>query len=379
MQISRTGRHMPEATFIVQFTEFHGFIVKQRYPSNLTLTEKMLNLIYLEQQKEKKEELILSEIEGMRIASYSSALYPGWMVCSVLNAEEDFDLLHNNLAGSGRLILALISVDPDSFSLEEIIEKGSTLKDLAEEQKLAEVFLTPSSALLLERMQEEGIEKAAKLSIWLRTQVQNDQVDLREAMAPLMDTGAVKVEMLGKTSEMVFLVKDIFGHREAPVDSYLKTKEILPSIASRYQEFLADFFSPPPPNKGYNPTFKVDDPNSPIMEDREKISQILADRVQYMVLNSLREQPLSVDDISQKTSLPEQVVQKILFNLEAAKVVIRFQEENLWALLTNPRMEAFLPEYILPIIAKKLSEKEISPAAAQRHLELLMKTWGEIK
>jgi hypothetical protein len=301
------------------------------------------------------------------------------MVCSVLKTEEDFDLLHNDLAGSGRLILALIAVDPDSFSLEEIIEKGSTLRDLAEEQKLAEVFLTPSSALLLERMQEEGIEKAAKLSIWLRTQVQNDQVDLREAMAPLMETGAVKVEMLGKTAEMVFLVKDIFGHREAPVNSFMKTKEILPSIATQYQKFLADFFSPPPPNKGYNPTFKVDDPNSPIMEDREKISQILADRIQYMVLSSLREQPLSVEDISQKTSLPEKVVQNILFNLEAAKVVIRFQEENLWALLTNPRMEAFLPEYILPIIAKKLSEKEISPAAAQRHLELLMTTWGEIK
>ena len=370
---------MPESTFIVQLDDFHGFVVKQRYPSSLTLNEKVLNLIYYEHQKEKKEEINYCEIEDMRIASYRSALYPGWMVCSVLKQDEDFEILRSNLTGSGRLILALITVDQESFSLEEILEKGSVLKDLSEEQNLAEVFITPSSALLLERMQAEGIEKAAKLSIWLRTQVQNDEIDLREAMAPLMNSGIVKVELVGKTSEMVFLVKDIFGYREPPVDSILKTREAIPSIAEKYEEFLAAFFSPPPPNKGYNPTLRVDDPNSPILEDREKISRILAEKLQYRVLISLREQPLTVADISENTALPESVVRKLLFALEADKVVIRFEEEDLWGLLTNPRIESFLPEYVLPILSKKLSEKEISSDAARRHLELLMQTWGEAK
>jgi hypothetical protein len=377
--IQRMGRHMPEATFIFQFTGDQGFIVKQRYPSSLTLNEKILNLIFLEHQKEKTEQLIHSEIEGMRIASYSSALYSGWLVCSVLSAEEDFDLIRGKLAGSGRLILALIVLDPDSFSLQEILETGSILKDLSEEQELAEVFLTPSSALLLERMQVEGIEKAAKLSIWLRTQIQNDEVELREAMAPLMDSGIVRVELLGKTSEIVFLVKDVFGYREPPNDAIINTKESIPSIAEKYRTFVSDFFSPAPPNKGYNPTIPVDDPNSPIHEDREKISKLLADRIQYRVMISLREMPLSIEDISQKTSLPESVVKKVLFALEADKVVIRFEEENLWGLLTNPGIEPFLPEYVLPIIERKLSAKEISPEAARRHLELLIQTWGVAK
>jgi len=344
--IATMGRHMPEATFIVQFTEFHGFIVKQRVPTSLALTEKMLNLIFLEQQKEKKEELICSEIEGKKIASYSSSRNPGWTVCSILGDEEDFDLIRADLAGSGRLILALISIDPESFSLEEILEKGSVLKDLSQEQELAEVFLTPSSALLLERMQKEGIEKAAKLSIWLREQVQNNEVDLREAMAPLMNTGVVTVELLGKTSEMVFLVKDVFGYREPPVASILKTKESIPSIADTYIKFVTEFFSPPPPNKGYNPTLRGDDPNSPILEDREKISKVLAERIQYRVLTALREQPLSIPEISEKTFLPEDIVQKILFTLEAEKVAIRFEEANLWGLLTNPRIATFMPEYV---------------------------------
>ncbi len=370
---------MPESTFIVQLDDFHGFVVKQRYPSSLTLNEKVLNLIYYEHQKEKKEEINYSEIEGMKIVSYRSALYPGWMVCSVLKQDEDFEQVRTNLTGSGRLILALITVDPESFSLEDVLAKGSILEDLSEEQKLAEVFITPSSALLLERMQAEGIEKAAKLSIWLRTQVQNDEIDLREAMAPLMESGIVKVELLGKTSETVFLVKDIFGYREPPVNSILKTKEAIPTIVEKYEEFLTEFFSPPPPNKGYNPTLPFDDPNSPILEDREKISRILAEKLQYRVLISLREQPLTITEISQKTALPESVVRKLLFSLEADKVAIRFDEENLWGLLTNPRIESFMPEYVLPIISKKLSEKEISPEAARRHLELLMLTWGEVK
>jgi len=300
-------------------------------------------------------------------------------VCSILGDEEDFDLIRADLAGSGRLILALISIDPESFSLEEILEKGSVLKDLSQEQELAEVFLTPSSALLLERMQKEGIEKAAKLSIWLREQVQNNEVDLREAMAPLMNTGVVTVELLGKTSEMVFLVKDVFGYREPPIASILKTKESIPSIADTYIKFVTEFFSPPPPNKGYNPTLRGDDPNSPILEDREKISNVLAERIQYRVLTALREQPLSIPEISEKTFLPEDIVQKILFTLEAEKVAIRFEEANLWGLLTNPRIATFMPEYVLLIIAEKLSAKEISPEAARRYLELLMKTWGQQK
>ncbi len=366
---------MPESTFIVQLDDFHGFIVKQRYPLSLTLNEKILNLLWMD----KKEGLVYSELEGLRIATYSSELYPSWIVCSILKQDDDFEILRSNLTGSGRLILALITVGPESFSLEEVLEKGSILEDLSEEQKLAEVFITPSSALLLERMQAEGIEKAAKLSIWLKTQVQNDEIDLREAMAPLMDSGIVKVELVGKTSEMVFLVKDIFGYREPPVDSILKTREAIPSITEKYEEFLAEFFSPPPPNKGYNPTLRVDDPNSPILEDREKISRILAEKLQYRVLISLREQPLTVADISENTALPESIVRKLLFVLEADKVAIRFEEDDLWGLLTNPRIESFLPEYVLPILSKKLSEKEISSDAARRHLELLMQTWGEAK
>ena len=198
-------------------------------------------------------------------------------------------------------------------------------------------------------------------------------------MAPLMESGVVKVELLSKTSEIVFLVKDIFGYREPPVESISKTKEMMPVLAEKYAKYLAEFFSPPPPSKGYNPTLPVDDPNSPILEDREKISHILAERLQYMVMTTLREQPLSVIDISKKTALPESVVKKLLYALESEKVTIRFEDENLWALLTNPKINSFLPEYVLPKISKKLSDKEISPEAARRHLEILMKTWGEAK
>ena len=84
-----------------------------------------------------------------------------------------------------------------------------------------------------------------------------------------METGAVAVELLGKLYEMVYLVKDIFVRRDSPNDSIINTKDAFPTIANRYSEFVNDFFSPPPPNKGYNPTLPVDDPNSPILEDRE--------------------------------------------------------------------------------------------------------------
>ncbi|KXH76536.1 MAG: hypothetical protein AM326_06925 [Candidatus Thorarchaeota archaeon SMTZ-45] len=367
---------MPEATFVVHLDDYQGFLVKQRYPSSLTLNEKVLNLIFYEQQKEDKEELSLAEIEGFRIAIFSAPEYPKWMVCTILGAEEDYNLVDEGLAGSGRLILALMNEDEESVNLEEIVKAGSILEKTKEEQKLASIFLTPSSALLLERMQYEGVEKAAKLSIWLKNQVQ-DEVDLREAMAPLMNTGVVKVELVGKTSEMVFLVKDIFGYRAPPVESLKRAAQIIPSIAERYKEYVTAFFSPPPPNKGYNPTLPISDPNSPILEDREKLSRLLADSLNYMVLDSLRAEPLSAAEVSLKTALPESIVKKVLWALESEKVVVHFEDEDVWALLTNPRIESFIPEYVLPMIKKKVSEKEITPQIARRHLELLIQNYGE--
>lgn len=367
---------MPEATFVVHLDDFQGFIVKQRYPLTLTLNEKVLNLVFEKQQKEKKD-LILAEIEGLKITIYSSAEYPGWMVCSLLGPDEVFEEIQSNISGSGRLILALMSEDADTVNLQELVKSGSVLKEKSEEQKLANVFLTPSSALLLERMQTEGVEKAAKLSIWLKNQVQ-DEVDLREAMAPLMSSGIVKVELIGKTAETVFLVKDVFGYRAPPVESILKAKQTLPNIEMKYRDFVAQFFSPPPPNKGYNPTIPVDDINSPILEDREKISRLIADSLNYMVLDTLRAEILALGEISERTALPESVVKKVLWSLESEKVVVHFTEEDLWALLTNPRIESFCPQYILPIIAKKVSEKEITSQVARRHLELLIQNCGEV-
>ncbi len=367
---------MPEATFVVHLDDFHGFLVKQRYPSTLTLNEKVLNLIFFEQQKDNKENLSLAEIEGFRIAIYSSPEFPKWMVCTILGAEEDFDLSREGLAGSGRLILTLMSEDEDAVDLEEIVKAGSILEKTSEEQKLADIFLTPSTALLLERMQSEGVEKAAKLSIWLKNQVQ-DEVDLREAMAPLMKSGVVKVELVGKTSEMVFLMKDVFGYRAPPVASIKKAAQILPGIVERYQDYVTAFFSPPPPSKGYNPTLPTTDPNSPILEDREKISRLLANSLKYRVLESLRGEPLSASEIALKTALPNSIVTKALWSLESDKVVVHFEEEGVWALLNNPRIESFLPEFVLPLVRKKVSEKEITPQVARRHLELLIQNYGE--
>ena len=115
------GLSMPEATFVVHLDDFQGFVVKQKYPQSLTLNEKVLNLIFFEQQKEKKENLTFSEIEGLKITIYSSPQYPGWMVCSRLGPDEVFEEVRSNLSGSGRLILALISEDEDAVNLEELV------------------------------------------------------------------------------------------------------------------------------------------------------------------------------------------------------------------------------------------------------------------
>ncbi|MFX1265374.1 MAG: hypothetical protein ACFFH0_08330, partial [Promethearchaeota archaeon] len=97
---------MPEAAFVVQLDDYQGFIVKKRYPSTLTLTEKALNMVFYEHQKG-VEEIQELEVEGMRIASFTTDAYPGWTVGFVLGPEEDVDGISSDISGMGRFMLEL--------------------------------------------------------------------------------------------------------------------------------------------------------------------------------------------------------------------------------------------------------------------------------
>ncbi|MFX1331884.1 MAG: hypothetical protein ACFE9W_10020 [Promethearchaeota archaeon] len=367
---------MPEAAFIVQLDDFHGFLVKKRHPSSLALTETMLNLVYFEHQQGKEEEIRDSEIEGMRIASFAMEAFPGWTVCYVLNEDDVLEEISQDLKGMGRFMLELMDADPESLDIEEVLAKRSSMPVFDDEQKAAAIYMTPSSALLLERLHTEGVESTAKLSMWLKNQIQSDNVDLREAIAPLMDSGIVVVEIVGKL-ETAFLLKDVFPHRSPPAKSFGATGVAHPNLMLRYQEYLKNFFSPDPPAKGYNPTLPVTDPNSPILEDREKIARIIANSINYAVLDCLRNGPLRLGQIASEISFPDGVVQRALWAMEAERIVANFEEEGVWALITNPKMEIFMPEYILPIVAARIEEKKISSDTARRYLELLVQTWSE--
>lgn len=368
---------MPQSAFVVRYDDFSGFVVEKRYPSSFSLTEETLNLVHFEHQKAKLGELIYFEIGEMLIASLAEEEHPNWVVCFVLEHEEEFEYRKKILTGMGRLILELMESAPETVHLEDIIEKRSTLDIKSDEQKSAKIFLTPSSALILEKMQAEGVERAAKLAIWLKEQVQSDNVDIREAIAPLMESGVVAVERTGKTAENVYLLKDVFGYRAPPHEAIQRAEKDKPKIIEKYQEHVEGFFSPPPPNRGYNPTIPVDDPNSPIMEDRRDISAVLSNSLCYKVLQCLREEPLTVKDLSELTDLPEGVVETALWKLERDNVAIKLSRDDLWGIITNPKIESFLPEYVLPLITQKLSNKEITPEVAKRYLELLLQTWSE--
>ena len=367
---------MPKAAFIVQLDDFQGFIVKKRHPSSLALTETMLNLVFFEHQKGKEQVIRESEIEGMRIASFAMEVFPGWTVCFVLDEDDVLDEISHELTGMGRFMLELMHADPESLEIEEILAKRSMMSTIDDEQKAASIFMTPSSALLLERLHTEGVESTAKLSMWLKNQVQSDNVDLKEAITPLMESGLVAVEIMGKL-ETAFLVKDVFPHRSPPVESFKATSVAHPNLMAQYQEYLKNFFSPDPPTKGYNPTLPVTDPNSPILEDREKIARILSSSINYAVLQCLRNGPLRLGQIASQISFPDGVVQRALWAMEAERIAANFEEEGVWALITNPKMETFLPEYILPIIAAKLEDKRLSSDTARRYLELIVQTWSE--
>ena len=82
---------MPNSVFVVRYDDLTGFIVEKRYPQSLSLTEEVLNLVHFEHQKEKKGELIYLQIGELKIASLTEEERPNWVVCFVLEHQEEFD------------------------------------------------------------------------------------------------------------------------------------------------------------------------------------------------------------------------------------------------------------------------------------------------
>ena len=186
----------------------------------------------------------------------------------------------------------------------------------------------------------------------------------------------VIVELVQKTTEIVFLVADIFAYRAPPIRALAYAKANMPEIYEEYSGYVKEFFSPDPPGKGYNPTVAVNDPNSPIIEDRRRIARVISRSLTYAVIQHLRERPKKASEICEKSALPEKVVNQSLWELENERVAARL-EDGSWALITDPIVETFVPEFVLPVIAKRVAEKEIGVELGRRHLQLLLEKWSE--
>ncbi len=367
---------MPAAVFVIQLDDMQGFLVKKRYPSTFSLNEKILNLVYYSHFQGGNKELQIHEIEDRRIATFGTQKRQGWLVCFILGDEEDFGPYRDLYAGMGRLILELAVENPELLDIGDIIRNKSVIEEPTMEQRCAEIILTPSSLLLLERLQERGLDRSASLAVWLREQVQAEEVEIIEAIRPLMDTGVVHVEIIQKTAEIVFLLMDIFAFRSPPVKALQYAESNMPEIVEMYRQLVKEFFAPSPPAKGYNPTSLSDDPNAPIVEDRTKIAAIMSKTLTYTVIKHLRERPLTVDELADQTALPKTLVNKILWTLESERMAICINE-NIWILITDPVIETFMPEYVLPVIKQRYAEKEIGENITVRYLELLTERWSE--
>ncbi|MFO7835357.1 MAG: hypothetical protein R6V83_01790 [Candidatus Thorarchaeota archaeon] len=365
---------MPEGVFVVRLDKMSGFLVEKKYPSSLRLNEKLLNLIYYEHETGKREQMKFFESEGKRFGSFTHTSHPAYFVCFVLNPEEKPEIIRDQFIGMGRLIIQLAIESPDKLYLGQILEKGSVLPKRSDEQIFTDIFTTPSTALLLERLEKEGLEKAAALSLWLKNQIRSEDMDLRETVKPLMKSGAVEVKMVGKASEMVFLIKDVFAHRAPPVKALLHVEKQEKEIAQKYREEIKKFFSPAGEG-GYNPTIPVEDPNSPLLEDRQKIAEIMSDIFHYRIIEALRQKPLTAAEIADETALPDQIVEDSLWTLHDNHIAINIGENITWVLLSDPRIDCFLPEFVLPIVANKVRNKKVQRRAAQEYLKSLMQSW----
>ncbi|MBD3406474.1 MAG: hypothetical protein GF411_10210 [Candidatus Lokiarchaeota archaeon] len=364
---------MPSAVFLIQLDENHGFILKKRYPTSLKVTEADLNNIYVPHAD--KFGLHVINLDGRKILSYSKKKMPEWVICFEMETDDDISYESTHLEGTARLLLELAETSVEDINLEDIMKSGSSLSQESQEQKYARVFLTPSAPLILERMQKRIVTGAVELSMWLKNEVGDDGIDIVEAITPLTSAGILEIEMITRTKQYVFLVKDLFGYRAPPTQSMKLTEMTYPEIHKEYVSRVDSFFSPDESGRGYNPTIVSGEESQPIIEDREKIAENVANTIHYNIISVLRKGPLSIEEIVIETAFPKSIVTKALWALQSNSIVTSFDDETIWALLTNPIFDCFMPEYVAPIIANKWNEENLDAKVVVSYLEHLINSW----
>ncbi|NVM04069.1 MAG: hypothetical protein HWN67_17190 [Candidatus Helarchaeota archaeon] len=355
---------MPSGIFIFTEKAEKGLEIKARYPQDLKIEEKTLNILKISHSTNKIVNFSNVTIGNSKFASLYTGSNSNYFISLLLKNEEDPIIFENILTFISKKIIKNLSDDKYKDFLPDLFNHILLYPNFKEDQKLAIAYNDEIKRLIISKLVENVYIFRKDLENWLKEKLSIDHLDIDSVINSLSKLGLVKkLSVEGFSDEFVFLIGDFFITRVPPsnIIELVLQKQIPEYIAQNYVSKVKNYF------QDYSPT----------NEDADIISEIFCDLDSYQLLKLLRLSPASKKGIKKVVGKLKDI-DETLNKLQSIKSIEIFkdkQNNEHYFLITDLRIQKFFPEYLLNKILENYNNKSIPESFLIEYLKNLKDTY----
>ena len=347
-----------------------GVILENAFPESARdeLLEEDRLTIFSTHALSEKAGVIAMRIRRLNVLSYYSGLPDGeqtdqFYVALLLDPDENPDQYEERLQEIANMVIPQVGKPGFDEFFAKAYEQITKFQKINDEQRFAFIFQNRIRRILLERLTRGAMTKEG-LAKWISKQVDTEVTDIDGLLNPLRKTNLIEEVNISKgkkvTLEFVFLVRDAAVIRAPHVELFLaaKNNQMAPDIREQYISKTEKFF------KEYRITG----------EDTEVIAEAVANPDYYAIIQLLREEYMTKEEIPMKLSREIDNLDEVLRWLAENNIVtaIKDKKGRVWVmLLSDVKFPQFFPEYLVDEIRKRWKEGTIQKQIALKHLRLL--------
>ncbi|MFX1451381.1 MAG: hypothetical protein ACFFCM_11090, partial [Promethearchaeota archaeon] len=255
---------MPEGIFIFSSDIQENIKIEAKYPEDLTISEKILNIINISHEIKEGYSFSAVSIGKSKFASLYLGPELNYTINLYLTEKENSTIFENALSYYSKDIMKDLSSDQFKELLPKIYEYISLYPTFDEEQKLAIAHNNEIKRLIMTKLIQNAFISKKDLLDWVKEKKQIKNIVLDPILDSLIELGLVRISGIKDVSdEYVYCTGDFFITRLPPSEIFemIDKKKIPESIASKYLSKVKEFF------QSYSPT----------TEDAKKIAELISD------------------------------------------------------------------------------------------------------
>ena len=352
---------MPHAIAIMEWNDRSGAEIFVSYPQQYSIDPKLMMQIFSQHEYSGDSGLIVLMSENVNLASYYSGRTHKLFAILFLTEHEDGHLFEDGLADVNREMI----INKDSDNLQQILEvqyhRLAIYPRINKEQKLALVYYNNIKRAIVRRLRAECMLLKSELSIWIKDEFKEEEIDIDLIVNSILQNGICKVESVkGYSSDLLFLINDYIISRKPPKFYRDPSDYNCPeSLVADYQIAVKNFFTHYRPNQSDNLNF---------------IDNIILDPVNYVVFTLLRLAIVTRSDLEKLKKKGVEDIDKALDMFKTLQLITVLRDAKnveYYALVSDIEVSQFFPKYMLNSVRQSYIVKQNSNLALIAHLDLL--------